>query len=151
MNSDELTLQIVVSAVTGGLAGAIITSIVQRRMQVRLMNATLRHNAINDLKTWTSKAYQLYMANEATWAGANRPHNADGTLKNPEYTTLRNAADLAIKTTFDGNSYTTFEDFAQRLETSLYEAFTKGQILPFEDFHVRREELVQQLLARLWK
>lgn len=58
-----------VSAVTGGLAGAVYNSRAQKKLQKRSMHASLRQKGIQDFIAWTSKAYELYMANEATWAG----------------------------------------------------------------------------------
>lgn len=115
------------------------------------MQASLRQSAIQDLKAWTSKAYELYMVNEATWLGENRPPRATATSTQSEYMSLRDIADLAINTTFDKDQYTDFKDFADRLEKSLVESFMHGTPLGFEDFYAQREQLVKRLLERLWK
>jgi hypothetical protein len=145
-----LTLSVIVSAVSGGLAGAIFTFFAQKSLQKRATQASLRQNGIQDFKVWTSKAYELYMANEAKWAGGVRPIDAKGTLSNSEYLDLLNAADLSIKTVFNDSEYAEFRDFAKRMEKSLVDAYSRGELLPFEDYHTRREELVRHLVEKLW-
>src|ERR1035441_3429008 len=99
---------VVVAACTGGLAGGIVSTaaapIIQAWLQRRAAKASLRQNAIQDRKAWTSKAYELYVTTEATWIGSSRPPGEKGTLANPLYGGLRNVADLSIKTVLDRKS-----------------------------------------------
>lgn len=81
---------------------------------------------------------------------ANRPPGAESTMTNPEYMNLRNAADVAIRTTFPDDLYVGFRKFADWLEKALFKAFAKGELLPFEDFYSERDKLISQLLDRLW-
>jgi len=145
----------VVGAWTGGLAGALVSTasapFIQAWLQRRAARAGLRQNAILDVKAWTSKAYELYMATEATWIGGSRPPGEKGTLANPLYIGLLNAADLSVKTAFRPTQYEGFKTFANWLEDTLFKAFARSEILPFAEFHARQEELTGALLARLWR
>lgn len=144
-----------IAACTGGLAGAIVSTaaapIIQSWLQRRSVKASLRQNAIYDLKAWTAKSYELYMATEATWIGGDRPPGEKGTLVNPLYAGLRNAADLSIKTAFGTQQQELFTEFATWMEKSLFKAFAQSEMFPFEEFHSRQEQLTAELLKNLWR
>jgi hypothetical protein len=145
---------VLIAACTGGLAGGIVSTaaapVIQAWLQRRAVRASLRQNAIQDLKSWTAKAYELYMATEATWIGGNRPSGEKGTLADPLYAGLRNAADLSIKTAFEPAQYESFKAFANWLERKLSKAFESSEIFPFEEFHARQANIVNELLGRLY-
>jgi hypothetical protein len=134
---------------SGGLAGAVLTLAltpwVQRSVQKSVIRLTGKKDAIRDVVDWTSKAYTLYMGNEAKWAAGVRPQDATATLFSPEYQLSRTLADVMVKTNFSADRYTEFKSFADWLEKALHLAYAQGESFPFEEFHRGVEGVISSL------
>jgi hypothetical protein len=143
------------STCSGGLAGAILnlcmTPLVPRRVQRNIMKSTNRKEAVRAYRDWTSKAYDLYMRTEVTWAGANPPREVKGTVADPEYLELLNEADISIKTAFKESEYQGFRAFVTWFERTLGSAFSKGDLLNFAEYHQKRSVLVSALNEQIGK
>ena len=146
--------QALIAALTGGLAGGVISTLaapfIQRWIQKKVAMVTLRQNAIRDFMIWSNKTWELYMTNEACWVGGARPQNARATLGDPLYGPFKIAADISIRICFREAQHQEFKAFADWLDRVLAEAFQGAALFPFADFHTKRETLAKDLISHLW-